>query len=264
GRERRPHAGDGPVGSRAFEDRSVRRPDLIREWRRSLSERFRDRRERQLRCDLSAAMPAHPVRDGVQRRLEQVRVLVPRAYLPHVGRDPGLDLHRASSRTVVPTRTRSPAVSIAGAANRCSFTKVPFVEPRSSTYHEPFFPNILACSCDTYVSSSRRSHPIARPMTVLAASRSARGFSLPSTCTRTFAGTGWLGDRSEPARATGPGTGAAGLRSTFNPRTTHRIERHRNRKSNANSPYLRAESANGSTAAASTTPSGTRSPWCRP
>src|SRR5580765_8749310 len=150
-------------------------------------------------------MPAHPVRDGIQRRVQQVGVLVPRAHLPDVGRDPGFDPHRASSTIVVPTRIRSPAVSIAGAANRCSFTKVPFVEPRSSTYQEPFLANILACSCDTYVSSNRRSHAVARPITVLAASRWARGLSLPSVCTRTFVGAGWLGDRSAPARAPGPG-----------------------------------------------------------
>ena len=35
-------------------------------------------------------------------------------------------------------------------------------------------------------------------------------------------------------------------------------------KSSANRPYFRAESAKGSTASASTTPSGTRSPWSRP
>ena len=149
GRERCSHTGDGPVGSRAFEDRSVRRLDLLGERLCSLAERLGDRCERQLRGDLSTAMPAHPVRDGVQGRLDQVGVLVPRAHLPDVRRDAGLDLHRASSRIVVPTRIRSPAVSIAGAANRCSFTKVPFVEPRSSTYHELFFANILACSCDT-------------------------------------------------------------------------------------------------------------------
>jgi hypothetical protein len=149
GREGGPHAREVPVGSRAFEDRSVRRLDLIGERHGSLPERFGDRRERQLRCDLATAMPAHPVRYGVHRRLEQVRVLVARSDLPDVGRDPGLDPHRASSTIVVPTRIRSPAVSIAGAASRCSFTKVPFVEPRSSTYHEPFLANILACSCDT-------------------------------------------------------------------------------------------------------------------
>ena len=118
GRERGPHPGDGPVGSRAFEDRSVRRLDLFGEGRCSFAERLGDRRERQLGRDLPTAMPTHPVRDGVQGRLEQVGVLVPRAHLPDVRRDPGLDPHRPSSRIVVPTRIRSPLVSIAGLNGR--------------------------------------------------------------------------------------------------------------------------------------------------
>ena len=66
-----------------------------------------------------------------------------------VGGDPGGDPHRRSSTLVVPTRIVSPGVSIAGATSFCSFTNVPFVEPRSSTYQLPARSKIRACCCET-------------------------------------------------------------------------------------------------------------------
>ena len=42
----------------------------------------------------------------------------------------------------MPTRILSPGCTMAGAASFWSFTNVPFVEPRSSTYHVPFLPKI--------------------------------------------------------------------------------------------------------------------------
>jgi len=50
-----------------------------------------------------------------------------------------------------------------------------------------------------------------------------------------------------------------GVRSTFNPRTTHRIARQMKRNSSASSPYFRADSANGWATAPSISCSGIRS-----
>src|SRR5690606_26530698 len=49
---------------------------------------------------------------------------------------------------------------------RMSSTKVPFVEPRSSTYHSPYWGNTRAWREDVYSSSSTRVHEGARPTTI--------------------------------------------------------------------------------------------------
>jgi len=69
--------------------------------------------------------------------------------LPDIGRDPGRDPHFRSSTIVVPTRILSPGVSIAGATSFCSFTNVPLVEPRSSTYQLPPRSKMRACCWET-------------------------------------------------------------------------------------------------------------------
>src|SRR5690606_27966832 len=49
---------------------------------------------------------------------------------------------------------------------RMASTKVPFVEPRSSTYHSPYWGNTRAWREDVYSSSSTRVHEGARPTTI--------------------------------------------------------------------------------------------------
>ena len=149
GGERGTHPAHVPVLLRPGEDRAVRLTHLLGERRVALAEERLDRLEGELRRDLAPAVTPHPVGDRVEGGLDEVRVLVALADPPDVGRDADLDLHRRSSSTVWPTRIRSPGCTIAGAARRCSFTKVPFVEPRSSTYQEPFLPNSRACCCET-------------------------------------------------------------------------------------------------------------------
>ena len=83
-----------------------------------LAEEVFDRLERQLRRDLATPMPAHAVGHRVERRLDQVGVLVALADPADVGGHPHLDLHRRSSITVVPIRTLSPACTMAGEDRR--------------------------------------------------------------------------------------------------------------------------------------------------
>ena len=113
-------------------------------------------------------MPSATAYSGASTRKESSLHLADPA---DVGGGPDLDPHRRSSSTVVPTRTRSPGCTMAGAASRWSFTNVPFVEPRSSTYQEPFFAKSRACCWEMKVSSSGSSHSSARPDHHVAAHR---------------------------------------------------------------------------------------------
>src|SRR3712207_1477469 len=99
-----------------------------------------DRLEREVRGHLSAEVPAHAVRDREQRLEEQVRVLVAVPDLADVGRRADRDLHRRSSSTVLPSFTTSPECTSSARSTLWSLRKVPFVDPTSSTNHEPFSP----------------------------------------------------------------------------------------------------------------------------
>ena len=145
GSQCRAHPRHLPVRLRALEDRTVRLSDPLRQCLLPVRRHLLQDLEGELRCDLPAAMTAYPVGDGEKRGIGKERVLVALPNLADIGRRAGLDPHRRSSSTVVPTRILSPAWTIAGAASFCSLTKVPLVEPRSSTYHAPFFPNRRAC-----------------------------------------------------------------------------------------------------------------------
>ena len=148
GGERGAHPGDLAVGDRPFEDGAVGGADHLGERRLPAAEQLLYRVQGQARRDGAAAGTAHAVGHGVERRLDQVRVLVALADAADVRGHADDDPHRRSSRTVVPTRILSPGCTMAGAASFWSFTNVPFVEPRSSTYHVPFLPKIRACCED--------------------------------------------------------------------------------------------------------------------
>ncbi len=86
------------------------------------------------RGDLAGLRAAHPVGDREQRRVADERVLVP-APLPAGIRlaVPLADFHGSNRRSVSPTRTTSPGASRRSRVSRIPLTKVPFVEPTSST-----------------------------------------------------------------------------------------------------------------------------------
>jgi hypothetical protein len=140
GGEGGPHPLNLAVGSRALEDRAVRLLDLLREVALPRGEQPAHGVERQVRGDLPAAVPAHPVGDRVERLLDEVGVLVALADLADVGGGPDRDPHRRSSSTVLPTLTTSPAWTSTGCVTFRSLRNVPFVEPMSSTYQAPSSP----------------------------------------------------------------------------------------------------------------------------
>src|SRR6185503_377769 len=242
GRQRRAHAGDLAVRDRTFEDGAVGGADHLGKRCLSAAEQLLDGVQCEARGDGAAARASHAVGDGVERRLDQVRVLVAFADASDVRSDADDDPHRRSSNTVVPTRILSPGCTMAGAASFWSFTNVPFVEPKSSTYHVPFLPKMRACCDEAYVSSISSSHSGARPIVMLGPILTVR--ALPSGgCTTTALGPVGTGTAPPLLRVFRP----EGEGSTVSPRTAQRIERQTNRNSSANRPYFNAESANGVT-----------------
>ncbi len=107
----------------------------------------------QRRGDLATAVAAHAVGDGPEPVVvgDERRVLVVLPDLAGVGRCPGPHAdHPFTSNTVFPIWSRSPTASVTGAPTFVRLTKVPFVEPRSSTCTEPSRArNTRACRLET-------------------------------------------------------------------------------------------------------------------
>ena len=95
-----------------------------------------------------ATVAAHPVGDGEQWFPGQIGILVAFPNPTHVGRHADSKLHFLNSRVVLPTRTRSPARSSDGVVTRRWLRYVPFVDPRSSMYHEASRLKMRACEVD--------------------------------------------------------------------------------------------------------------------
>src|SRR5207344_1175970 len=92
---------------------------------------------------------AHPVRDGEQRWLEDVCILV--AEAPAAGiREPGraADPHGCTCSSVSPTRIRSPTRASWARSSFLPFTNVPFVDPRSLTNAPSGRGSMRACRPD--------------------------------------------------------------------------------------------------------------------
>src|SRR5215204_5884172 len=83
------------------------------------------------RGDLAGLRAAHPIGDREHRRLDDVGVLVVAPLAPRMCGEP--DVHASNLRSVSPTRITSPETSFLGPSSFIPFTKVPFVEPTSST-----------------------------------------------------------------------------------------------------------------------------------
>src|SRR5439155_12398308 len=86
---------------------------------------------------VAAAVSPHPVGHREQGLVHQVRVLVSLTRSPDVGSRGDPNLHRRSSRVVLPNLIRSPACSSEGLVTFRWFRYVPLVDPRSSTYQAP-------------------------------------------------------------------------------------------------------------------------------
>ncbi len=146
--QRRPHPRDVGVAQRSLEHRAVRVDELLGERAALVLEQRFQGFEREVRGDLAALVPAHPVGDGHERDLDEVGVLVPGTHLADVGRRGDGRLHARSSITVVPIRIRSPARTCARPSRRRSFRNVPFVDPRSCTSHTSPSGDSRAWDCD--------------------------------------------------------------------------------------------------------------------
>ena len=126
-RHRRPHAGEVRVGVRPVVDAAVRLLDdrlqaLVRREPVGLVE-LAESGGCEPGGDLAGLRPAHPVRDGEERRVEDVRVLVPPANLAGVGAACALaQPHRSYRSSVSPTWTRSPSWSRLRPSMRSPFT----------------------------------------------------------------------------------------------------------------------------------------------
>ncbi len=84
--------------------------------------------------DLAGGMAAHAVGHGVQAGRHEELVLVVRADKAYVGGRTDEELaHLCSSSTLRPTCTRSPRRRGTAPSTLRPFTRVPLVEPRSST-----------------------------------------------------------------------------------------------------------------------------------
>ena len=94
-----------------------------------------------------------------------------------------------TSIVVVPSWIRSPAWSWREPVTRSPFTKVPLVEPRSSTVMPPSEGVKEACRVETSESASTRSAPGSRPTIIVAVTGNSRPASGPSTIARVGPGT---------------------------------------------------------------------------
>src|SRR5581483_6414053 len=146
GRNRRAHARDVVVGARAFPHGSIgfrdrfaqhfgsRQSLLAEQARFPLRENF----ERHRRGNFAGLVSTDAVGDRDEWEVGEERVLVLIADASWVGQRRNSEVHYArASRTDRPTATVSPGRRMTGRVNGRSFTNVPLVEPRSSTYHSP-------------------------------------------------------------------------------------------------------------------------------
>ena len=192
------------------------RSDLLRRYTAALASRtaasrpsvVRSRRYASSNCstamrggNLTAEMTPHPVGHGCQVARCQSDVLVCDPQITGVGRcrhpQPA---HRATSRIVLPTFTRSPRRSRVGTSRRSSFKKVPFVEPRSSIQSSPLRLKTRAWIEEANVSSSRgTAQPGERP-TVTSSPSSKRARAFEEDRRREGAGPGTCRQPPEPTQ----------------------------------------------------------------
>jgi len=133
--EGRPHAAKVRVGLALVPHRSVRLGEGLPETtdRRCPLERLVERLDCDPRRHLATDVTAHAVGDGVEVRPDEGQILVDGADPADVCRRPGAQHgHFDTSNTVEPICRRSPLPSRTAWVIRSEFTKVPFVEPRSS------------------------------------------------------------------------------------------------------------------------------------
>src|SRR5699024_8352674 len=121
--------------------------------------------------DIAAGVPAHAVghHQQVAARVAGVLVAGPPEADVGPGGIPQGDAHRGprlSSIAVRPIHTCAPGRKGTAPSIRRSDTRVPLVEPRSSTIHSPSRWKTRACRLEAYSSSSTRVHSGARPMRI--------------------------------------------------------------------------------------------------
>ena len=135
-RDDRSHPCRGGVLERVAIDPVVRLLQQLHE--RALTERvgrtLLQRRRSEVRGDLARLGAADPVGDREERRLADVCVLVlrPSPAGVRVGARPA-GSHASTLRSVWPIRTMSPGARSRAVVTRAPLTKVPFVDPTSST-----------------------------------------------------------------------------------------------------------------------------------
>src|SRR5436190_2788273 len=134
-RDRRAHAGCVGVAARAVVDPAVRLLDQVGDALLAAAVRagFLQRGGREARRDLARLRASHAVRDGEERRLDDVGVLVVPPRATRIGDGCGAGDHWSYLRSVSPMRMMSPCVRRRGCSSRAPFRYVPFVEPRSCT-----------------------------------------------------------------------------------------------------------------------------------
>src|SRR5690606_4492904 len=141
--QRRAHAVEAWVVLDPGEDLPVRRRGRLTELRQRVGEaravKLSDRVDRDRAGQFARDGASHAVGDRQQVRAGVPGVLVAIADKTDVGACGVAECQRhryfLSSRTVLPTRTWVPIPTGVGPWTRDSPTKVPFVDPRSSTYH---------------------------------------------------------------------------------------------------------------------------------
>src|ERR1700678_817581 len=179
GHQGRPHPEHGPVGPGLLPNGPVgclcgafegARGAMVRGFEGGFQ--GRDRRRGR---NLAGSVPAHPISYRVQSWGNKQLVLVVRTDKTDVGRRADDQLgHLRSSKTVRPTCKRSPFCRGTGPVSLRPFTRVPLVDPRSSTQYSSPLLNTLACTCDTKVSvGSATAQPGARAMLISSSSTNA-------------------------------------------------------------------------------------------
>src|SRR4029453_18721881 len=98
------------------------------------------------RGDLTGLGAPHPVGDREERRFEDVRILVVATSPPRMRqRRSASQFYWSYLKAVSPTRITSPGSSLLGCVSLTPFTKVPFVEPRSSNQTPSRLGSMRAC-----------------------------------------------------------------------------------------------------------------------
>ena len=235
--ERRAHARELAVGRRLLEHGRVREHDRGVE-RLPARDRGAQRLERGRARDLAGAVAAHAVGDGVEREpvVDDEAVFVDRAQPPDVGARADVDPHAASPFVTASPRARSgrpgcgrPCAACTPRSSGAPLTRVPFVEPRSSTNTSPSRSKTRACTFETNVSSGSEipqpARAADRELTVHVEGAAARGGRLddeqaPRPARRL---------RPWPAAGAGCGTGAAASGAPRSSDTTVHTTRARKR-----------------------------------